>query len=254
MDGGPSRRSCLAAEHHIQRDFLPAPSLGLDALDIGWTYEPVDIVGGDLLDIVPLGGEISLFLADVVGHGVRAALVGAAVKGLLHAYRDWLDTLGPAALLGRLNDHVATLFGESFATAAACRIDLATGILRYGIAGHPPILVADDTGVTQLDHGGLPLGITRGSIYREGTFVLNPGSAILLYSDGVTEVASGRHGRQFGIPALARALAECQTRDAAGIAHTIRERIEEFRGRTPLIDDLTILASRYRPHGDGRDI
>jgi serine phosphatase RsbU (regulator of sigma subunit) len=241
--GSPLRRLDL-----VLRGLLPRPCLAGPAVDVGWVYRPAEDVGGDLLDVVAADGAVHLFVGDVESHDTAAALEGATLKGILHAQRDRLIERGPAELLGSLNGHVADLFGDTFVTAAACLRDVAAGVLRYALAGHPPVLVADAAGVTRLDHGGLPLGVERGHSYQEGTLTLRHGAVVLLYSDGVIETASGAHGGRFGIPALARALVECRNRAAADIAHAIGERVDGFRGRVPQDDDLTVLAARYLPH------
>ena len=232
----------LAVAAHVQRSILPRTSPATHGLATAWCYEPATEVGGDLFDVVPLaGGRTLLFVADAMGHGVQAALVASTVKATLAAHRDEVDDLG--RLMARLDEAVSHLFEDRYVTAAACVVDPSGPSLRYAVAGHPPILVAGDSGVVELQPGGLPLGTGPLRPFREGEFALDPGSALLLYSDGVTE-AQAPDGRLLGVAGLAEQFAEHAEADPAELTRALRRAVDDFRGPVPLADDLTLLAAR----------
>ncbi len=223
----------LAEAARVQRSFLPAGSIGSDEFEVAWHYRPIGAIGGDLLDVVHLSdNRLLLFIADAAGHGVQAALIAAAAKAILHAYRNRVSTLGPARLLARLNTHLEGLLDGTFITAAACLLDPRSGLMRYALAGHPPVLVADRSGVTPLARGGLPLGIQGDSGYLEGQIDLLPDALVLLYTDGVTEARSV-DGREFGASSLIEALCAAWPSDVAGVLRSILAEVDGFRRAGP---------------------
>lgn len=232
----------LQVAGHVQRSILPKPSGRSATLKSAWCYEPATEVGGDLLDVIPLsGGRTLLFIADAMGHGVQAALVVTTVKAALAAHLAEAEDL--SHLMERLDEAVGSLFEDRYVTAAACVIDPAAMSLRYAVAGHPPILLAGPSGVVELLTGGLPLGTAIGWAFHEEEVALEPGSAVLLYSDGVTEVLDGR-GQLLGVGGLAERFGPLWDAEPEDIAKSLRGAVDDFRGAVPLSDDLTLLAAR----------
>ncbi|HEX8204053.1 MAG TPA: SpoIIE family protein phosphatase [Isosphaeraceae bacterium] len=232
----------LRVASHVQRALLPRMPLKAEGLETAWCYEPATEVGGDLFDVIPLsGGRTLLFVADAMGHGVEAALVASTVKATLDAHLSQTGSL--AALLGRLNEEVGILFEDRFVTAAACIVDPQQRLLRYAMAGHPPILVSGRSGVAQLRTSDLPLGMDPGCAYQVKEFSLDPGAAILLYSDGITE-AGNPASDQFGTATLVEHFAALAGAAPEATIWSLRQAVDAFRGTTPLADDLTILAAR----------
>ncbi len=233
----------LRVAGHVQRSILPQKPPNATGLATAWCYEPATEVGGDLYDVIPLaGGRTLLFLADAMGHGVQAALVAATVKATLAAHLSKTEDL--VALMEDLDGAVARLFEDRFVTAAACVVDPSSRRLSYVLAGHPPILVRGRDGVQPLTRGGLPLGTCAGLGFPRGEVTLDPGSQILLYSDGLTE-AAGPDGRQLGVDRLQHqfaSIAGCED-DAESLVRQIRTNLDAFRNPGPLADDLTILAA-----------
>jgi serine phosphatase RsbU (regulator of sigma subunit) len=232
----------------LQRSLLPPDALEQDWFEVAWSYQPAHQVGGDLLEALVLPGEARLLLlvADVMGHGPASAMVASALHAIAHA-RLQDGVTAPGRLLACLNAITGTLFDGYFATAAACVIDGATGHLTFSLAGHPPILVAHEaTGVRQLSVPGQPLGLTPpDEPYEESRITLAEGSAILLYTDGVTETPGQNGTARFGIPEAV--LNATRDRSASEIVRALRDAVCRFRGAGPRNehDDCTILAARY---------
>jgi phosphoserine phosphatase RsbU/P len=228
----------------VQRSIMPRAPLATDALAIAWSYEPIAEVGGDLFDVIPLpGGRMLLFVADAMGHGVQAALVVSTVKATLAAHLHEADDL--PILMGVLDLAVGDLFDDRFVTAAACVVDPGSRTLHYAVAGHPPILVSGAGGVVALHAGGVPLGTGLAMPIEGGRIALDPGAAILLYTDGLTD-AHGPSGAHFGVERLVATFAAQAASDADALIRGLRDVLDEFRGPVPLGDDLTILAARLR--------
>jgi sigma-B regulation protein RsbU (phosphoserine phosphatase) len=229
----------------VQRSILPADPPDTPGLTTAWCYEPASEVGGDLYDVIGLsGGRTFLFLADAMGHGVQAALVASTLKGTLAAYLAGATDL--PALMRRLDRAVGDLFEDRFVTAAACVVDPSSRRIRYVLAGHPPILVHDGQGVRELRSGGLPLGTQAGVEFREGETELEPGSGLLLYSDGLTESVCPE-GRQLGVKGLTQCLLGLDAAEPRDVIACLRVKLDDFRAPGPLHDDLTILAARLSP-------
>jgi PAS domain S-box-containing protein len=174
----------------LQRSVVPDELSEPERLAVAARYLPgsdgLD-VGGDWYDLIELaGGSVCFAVGDVVGKGVEAAAMMAQLRNALRAYA--LEGFGPAAILERLN-RLAQISGAQFATLLVIELEPATGECRVAVAGHPPLLVIGPDGTADyLDGGGaLPLGVLEEVDYREATLRVDPGSTLLLYTDGLVE-------------------------------------------------------------------
>ncbi len=180
----------LAIGRRIQLALLPKRYPDVPGWTFAARYEPAREVGGDLFDVFAVQGgldRIALVIADVTGKGIPAAVLMADVKALLHAAID--NVQAPAEALRRVN---AVLVHERatalFVTAALLVIDVATGHVRYALAGHEPPLVARSAGhVELLEASGPILGAFADAAYEERETTLEPGDAVTLYTDGITD-------------------------------------------------------------------
>ncbi|MEV1289979.1 SpoIIE family protein phosphatase [Micromonospora sp. NPDC049679] len=151
-------------------------------------------VGGDWYDVIPAdGGELVLVIGDVVGKGVQAAATMGQLRNALRAYV--LEGFDPGPALTRLNRLVRAMDGRSLATVFCLRFDPRTGQLRYASAGHPsPLIITPGDSSPGSSCGfvheralGPPVGAIPGTTYVTMETELEPGSRILLYTDGLIE-------------------------------------------------------------------
>ncbi|HEX8205333.1 MAG TPA: SpoIIE family protein phosphatase [Solirubrobacteraceae bacterium] len=145
-------------------------------------------VGGDWYDTVALpGGRVALVIGDVAGRGVDAAAMMGQLRSALRAYA--LDGASPATALERLNRFLLSLAWDSMATALVLVLEPATGRVTYANAGHPPALVLGADGATRSlkESLSVPLGALDVPGYSEATAQLEPGEALVLYTDGLVE-------------------------------------------------------------------
>jgi GAF domain-containing protein/anti-sigma regulatory factor (Ser/Thr protein kinase) len=175
----------------LQRSVLPGRLPELDDVEIAARYLPgtagVD-VGGDWYDAIRLeGGFLGLVVGDVVGKGVRAAATMAQLRNGLRAFA--FEHVDPEEALVLLNGLVDGLADAPFATLAYVVLDPGGLRCRYVVAGHPPpILVGPDGSARFLDEGrALPLGVDGAAVFPPGICMLEPGSTLLLYTDGLVE-------------------------------------------------------------------
>jgi PAS domain S-box-containing protein len=184
------RQAQLAAA--VQREMLPVTLPELEGYELAGAFLPAQDVGGDFYDWVDHGeGHLDLTVADVMGKGIGAALLMAALRTALRAAPA---ELGPAARLASVAD--AVTFGpgggDLFVTAFHARLDAASGRMRYVDAGHGYCLVRRATGqIERLSTRSMPLGIASGEEFLEGEVELRPGDVLLACSDGLMETSEG---------------------------------------------------------------
>ena len=233
----------------IQRALLPPELPAIPGVELAASYATFDRAGGDLYDVRParLGPDgvpdlWSLLVADASGHGPSAAVLTAVLDALLRSYAN--EPPGPADMLGYANRLLCgKRLGDSFVTAFLGLYEPATRTLTYAAAGHnPPLLRGPGLPgrVTSLDEaGGLPLGVACEAAYDVATVRLEPGSTLLLYTDGACE-AMNPLGELLGMAPLERVVAACGggPRDLLGqLLGTLRR---HECGRRPC-DDQTLL-------------
>ena len=175
----------------VQQDFLPTQLPNTDGVRWATTFLPAEWVSGDIYDIVRIDERhIGFYVADVVGHGIPAALLTIFLKQALvmrTTINNKYHVFSPAEVMKNLNVRLAKqkLSGYQFATCCYALLDTKTLKLTYARAGHPyPILLRPHKQPQQLEIRGSLLGIFGKSEYIQQTIQLQPGDKLLLYSDG----------------------------------------------------------------------
>jgi sigma-B regulation protein RsbU (phosphoserine phosphatase) len=191
----------LAAAARLQRSLLPPAPASLSGLRYDWRFQPSEALGGDLLGVLPLpDGGVALYLLDISGHGVQAALFSVALHRLLTTEAGGLLLDGdgqvrdPAAVVRQLNAQFQ-MGGEElvYFTLVLAYWQPASATLAYVQAGHPGMLLLLPDGSRQiLQEGALPVGMLPGVRYQTSRICLPAGTRLLLYSDGVTEAGAAR--------------------------------------------------------------
>jgi sigma-B regulation protein RsbU (phosphoserine phosphatase) len=206
-------------------------------------------VGGDLYDFFPLpGGRLGVAVGDVSGKGVPAALYMMMTRGLLSAGAR--DTGDLKYLLSQVNLHLyRTCKRKIFVTMAAVALDPAGGLCLYGRAGHNPAIWRR-TGRGEsvlLKSRGLGLGMVGAEAFMRSLEIrqleLEPGDALVLYSDGVTEAVNASMD-QFGEERLLRSVDRTDGRSAAEGRSMILRDVAQFMGATAPRDDITVVFVR----------
>jgi serine phosphatase RsbU (regulator of sigma subunit)/anti-sigma regulatory factor (Ser/Thr protein kinase) len=175
----------------FQRSLLPERLPEIPGLSVAARYLPAGEaakVGGDWYDVLELPGDsVGLVMGDVVSHGIRAASTMGQIRSAIRAYA--LDREPPGAILSKLNTVARGLDQRETATAVYLALDLAERTCCFASAGHPPPLVIDPAGSARfLEEGrSVPLGAYAGTRYWEAVVRLEPGSTIVLYTDGLVE-------------------------------------------------------------------
>jgi PAS domain S-box-containing protein len=218
----------------IQRQLLPQGTPVLDGYDLAGVCLPAQNVAGDFYDWVIDDGHLDVTVADVMGKGMGAALVMAALRTALRAAPH---ELGPARRITLAAESMVLGLDGLFVTVFQARLDLPTGRLRYVDAGHGHCAVRRADGeLVHLATRSLPLGVALGAEFSEGEVRLEPGDSLLLYSDGLVETETGTPLAESLVPQLEGAT------DAAGM-------LLRLTGRVPprLADDVTVVVLHRRP-------
>ncbi len=230
----------------MQRALLPQVRPAVDGLDIGEIYAAsahVD-VGGDLYDYLALGdGRLAVVLGDVTGHGIDAAADMAMAKYVFRTLAR--EHPEPSDFLASANEVVVgEIAPGKFITMLYLLIDPRTGELGCGSAGHPPPrLVSADGTIEPIDARGLALGVESGVHYDEVRARLEPGGAVVLYTDGVVEA---RVGNEFyGVERLDGVLARRREHGSEDIAASVIQSARRFTGGR-LLDDCAIVVLKLR--------
>ena len=232
----------VAAE--IQQALLPPRRFVSGAIELAGTMIPCRAIGGDFFEYVEVAqGNMSFALCDVSGKGPGAALLAAAIQGILAASADGL--LAPGEAMARLNRILLRRSVERrFATIAYGQID-GTGRLRLTSAGHNPTYLLHANGtLTKLDRGGLMVGAFPGLAYEEDDVVLDPGDRLILYSDGVTE-AEDATTAQFEETRLEACLTAAGGLSPDELVERVIEHVRAFAGGHAQADDITVLVVRF---------
>ena len=257
------KRDLLAAAR-IQEGLLPKAPPALPGARFAWGFEPCEELAGDTLNIVPLGRQhVGLYLLDVCGHGVAAALLSVTLSRLLARAGDESSILvrrspdgapdrpvPPAEVAAQLSRLFPwTSDTEQYFTLSYGVLDPTTGEFRHVSAGHPgPLYLPPGGPPAFLDSPSLPIGIGDGA-YEERALRLEPGSRLYLYSDGITEALNAAE-ELFGKPRLLAALAAQRDRPLdEGIAGLLRE-VHRWCGVPRVPDDVSILGLEFTGAGD----
>jgi GAF domain-containing protein/anti-sigma regulatory factor (Ser/Thr protein kinase) len=175
----------------LQRSLLPEVLPEVQGIEMAARYVPGATeadVGGDWYDVLRLTtGSVALVIGDVVSRGLRAAAVMGQLRNALRAYL--LDGHPPGAVLERVDRVVRALDKREMATLLVVELDPHSLELRFASAGHPPPVVIGVDGEVELLEGGrsAPLGVRPEATFEEGTARLQPGTTLLLYTDGLVE-------------------------------------------------------------------
>ncbi len=233
----------LDAARAIQRSLLPQTLPEIPGYSVAFRSDTCYEVGGDYLDIVEQpGGSLLMAVADVAGKGLASAIMStsfrAALRGVAAAGLP-LDELAT-----RMNQHQWAEGEEArrrYVTAIFLRLDPHAGKIEVVNAGHNPgFLLEPGAAPRRFAATGTPLGLLPGVRYASERSGLAPGSRLLFYTDGLTEVFKG--DEEFGSERLLDEFSRCRSPKADGILDALWTAIEEFSEGGPQGDDMTALA------------
>ena len=247
----------LEIAQQIQSAILPREVPQIAGLEIAAKYVPMAAVAGDFYDFVVVDDKrVGVFVADVTGHGVPAALIASMLKTALAAQRSTAHD--PARVLSGLNQALCGKFEEHFVTAGYLFVDAEKCIMRYAGAGHPPLLLGSrhengQGAFREVESNGLMLGVHEGATYSAVEFPFHTGQRCVLYTDGVLE-ARNTAEEEFG-GARFRSFLEGQWKLGPGaMILTSLEELARWSGKgagAVREDDITLVAVDFEGSARG---
>jgi serine phosphatase RsbU (regulator of sigma subunit) len=232
----------LELAREVQQGFLPQEAPDLPDYTFYSYYRAANHIGGDYYDYVPLSnGNLAVIVADVVGHGVAAALLMAKLSA------ETRDTLvsepSPAAALTRLNAGFSgSGWEDRFVTLVLAVIDLVGHEVQVANAGHmAPLWRRADGQVVEVatQETGVPLGVAGDSEYRQASLVLAPGECLALFTDGFSE-AMNVNSELYGLERLEQQL-RAKASGVKQLGDRILSDVRRFVGRRAQSDDMCLI-------------
>jgi phosphoserine phosphatase RsbU/P len=244
----------LKAAAAIQHSLLPHGPLCVPNVRTAWAFEPSERIGGDIFNIHRVDRNVlGVYMLDVCGHGVPAALVAVAASQFLLSAEGlegghW-RLPGPAAVLNNLDAAFPFERFDTYFTMFCLTLNVSDGWLTYACAGHPPaLLLRRDGSIEVLRRRGPIIGLGEGLRYEQWQLELAAGDKVLIYTDGVLE-NRGTSGESFGRERFRRALQRSAGLPVEALVQALQAELREFLGNTAHDDDISILGLEYT----GRD-
>ena len=240
----------LSLARRIQADMLPSDFPAFPdrkEFDIYASMTPAREVGGDFYDFILMDEDhLYLTIADVSGKGVPAALFMMASQIVLA--NMVMMGYSPGEVLERTNEAIcANNKEEMFVTVWLAILEISTGRLTAANAGHeyPAIRYPDGDFALLKDKHGLVIGGMEGVQYKEYELVLEPGSRIFVYTDGVPE-ATDASEKMFGTDRMLCALNRDHEAGPEQLLANVRNSVDAFVNDAEQFDDLTMLCLEYK--------
>jgi phosphoserine phosphatase RsbU/P len=232
-----SRDLDLEEARSIQDLMLPGNALCLGPVTISHEFQPVTEVGGDFLDYFALAdGTIGLYLGDVCGKGLPAALYAALAVGTLRGVHKTGQS--PSNVLGMLNRRL-TIRGipRRYTAIQYAVFDPISSVMRVASAGMSGPFHVSAKGCRALQLSGLPPGLFADATYDTFDLQLAPGDSVLFCTDGILD-ALNSHGESFGIERLTHLCASPGQLSARELLGQIFAAVEDFAQGQPQHDDM----------------
>jgi sigma-B regulation protein RsbU (phosphoserine phosphatase) len=250
----------LSAAANIQRSLLPRRASFLEGLKVAWEFKPCEKIGGDIFNLTQLDKEHwAIYIIDVAGHGVPAAMVAVSVFQYLqpqsgHTMMMPRDSLKaqrvrtPAQVLEFLDREFTFDRFNNFFTMNYVIVNTKTGRLTSSSAGHPPpILLRKDGTLKLLRKGGRPLGTIdlrlsdeEPIIYEEEHERLSAGDKLIFYTDGVYEYQNAQ-GLFYGNERFYNRLKELKDQTVDRLVAAVFESLLIFGNNAVPKDDISLL-------------
>lgn len=175
----------------VMKEVLPTKTPKINGLEIATEYKPFDQIGGDFFQFYPIDeNKIGVFIADISGHGLSAALLALMAHSMLSTFEDLVYT-SPGVLLSGLNTFLYNKMAGNFLTAFYACIDTKKNEIIYSNAGHPfPFIKRKrEDQLTCLEAKGKLIGVLPQLVFEEERASFEPGDKLILFTDGLLETS-----------------------------------------------------------------
>ncbi len=236
----------------IQQSLLPDRSPIIRNLRIAWRFEPCEAIGGDIFNLHWVDEHyIGVYMLDVCGHGVPAALIAVAASQFMHSDKGlWGNScqlMSPETVLLNLDEAFPFERFDTYFSIICATIDVTSGAMTYSCAGHPPpVLIRTDGNLEVLEKRGPVIGTGwgDGSRFGQEQLKLNLGDKVILYTDGLLE---GRNtdGEAFGNQRFLETLRGCGQETIDRVVDRVYGQMKGFRRGAKPDDDISLLGLEF---------
>ena len=246
----------LEAAAQIQQSFLPTVKPQFKGYDFAWVHNPCGRLGGDMFNVVALGdGRVGMYVLDVTGEGVPAALLATTLSRALAPAADPTSVLAarsadgsaarvrePAEVAQELNGRFSMREGKQYFTLAYGVLHLESRRLDFTSGGHPPLIhLQAGRAPAMLYLEGFPVGMAPESEpFQQRSVALQAGDRIFIYSDGVPDAMRG-DGEVFGAAGLLDAVRRFSGEPLDGLIGCVLGELRDWRGDAAANEDASIL-------------
>jgi len=234
----------LQIARRVQEALMPERALCAPRLEVRSAYMPSETLSGDFYDYFLQDDLLYLFVADVSGHGLPAAILVALLKSYIHTEADAGTPL--SGFMSRLNDFLFSVsLPTQFATAQLFRVG-PDGTLRYANAAHPPFLLfRRETGRAMLtEEPSHLLGAMPQMVFEERCTTVAPGDTLFVYTDGLTDRRTAA-GEFYSIDRVAAILETMADADIGTLYDSIYADVAGFPSTDEFRDDIAFVVTRF---------
>lgn len=248
----------LMAAAEIQKSLLPSKNIKFPFLDVAWEFQPCGSVGGDIFNVIQLkDNHYALYMVDVSGHGVEAALVAVTVAQALQKSscivakpedkKELSKSINsPSNVLSELNNQFPLERFDKFFTIIYAHLDCNTGILTYSHAGHPlGFVLKKDKDIYPLDKGGTIIGLDEPIPFKEEKIKLSNGDKIIFYTDGVIENIN-TDGEMYEQKRFEEKIQEFSKHSCTQFLNEIYKDVQLFGENMAQNDDISLLGIEFQ--------
>lgn len=233
----------LQTAAQVQQAQLPKAMPEVDGFKFSWRYRPCQELAGDTLNIMQLDPtHVAVYVLDVCGHGVRAALHSFSLSQDLRPRQDGPAFHYPGQIFSRLNvKYPMEAETGMFFTILYGVLDTASGEFTYAAAGHPgPALMKKGQAPRIIETEGFPIGVSADAVYTTETVRLEAGDKIVLYTDGVVEALSSRD-IPFGEERFLKTLTRSRNQSIDGSLDAVMTSMKNWACHVNFRDDLSLI-------------
>ena len=234
----------LLIARRVQEALVPERTFNSPRISIRSAYIPSEVLSGDFYDYFSVDDSMYLFVADVSGHGLPAAILVSLLKSYIHTEAGNERSL--SNFMSRLNDFLfSASLPTQFATAALFRVDDRRELV-YANAAHPPFLLHQrESGRTiVLEQPSNLLGAMPNMPFEEHSIRVAPGDTLFVYTDGLTDRVN-RSGDFYSIDRVAALLDDSRDADLGTVYDSIYDDVRNFAATDEFKDDIAFVVTRF---------
>lgn len=234
----------LQIARRVQEALVPQRAFASPRLEIRSAYMPSEVLSGDFYDYFIQDQFLYLFVADVSGHGLPAAILVSLLKSYIHT--EAANDRPLSEFMTRLNDFLFSVsLPSQFATAALFRIDGGQQLV-YSNAAHPPFLLyqREQRRTTIVEQPSNLLGAMPNMPFEEHFVTVAPGDTLFVYTDGLTDRVNG-NGDFYSIDRVAAVLEQTPDADISSLFESIRSDVSSFSATEEFKDDIAFVVTRF---------